>query len=170
MLRADRNLPYFFFGTLMDPDVLTVVLDRPAETVQRTAARLERFRRARVRGESYPVLEPSEDGIVHGLLVLRLTELETRRIAYYEGDEYRLVRLDVICGEGVQSALAFAEATSLATDGEWDFTRWQREEKQALLEAARDFMARFGDAHDPETADARWLEAKQQAMVRTRSR
>ena len=35
----------FFFGTLMDRDLLSVVLDRPADTLRVTQARLSGFSR-----------------------------------------------------------------------------------------------------------------------------
>ena len=47
---------YFFFGTLMDQDVLSVVLGRrPAPGMIRSAS-LAGYRRFRARCESYPVL------------------------------------------------------------------------------------------------------------------
>lgn len=165
-MRAETSLPYFFFGTLMDPDVLAIVLGRAAASIEHEAARLDGYRRHRVFGESYPILRPAPDTAVDGLLVPSLSPGEAARVAFYEGEEYRPVPLTVVSASGPRDALVFVDDGGLSTDGEWDFERWRREEKAALLAAAHAFMSRFGKIDGRDSADAEWRAAK--GLVPTR--
>ena len=47
---------FFFFGTLMDRDVLELVLDRPVTERDLSPARLNGFARRRIAKDSFPVL------------------------------------------------------------------------------------------------------------------
>ena len=49
-------MTYFFFGTLMDRDVLATVLDRPVATDEMIPAWLHDHQRMRAATVSYPVL------------------------------------------------------------------------------------------------------------------
>jgi hypothetical protein len=157
--RAGAGLPYFFFGTLMDADVLGVVLGRPPAAIAYATARLEGYRRWRVRGESYPIVRPDSSGGVDGVLVSDLSPAEIGRLNFYEGEEYRPLPLTVTSAGGPRRALVFADDGGLQTDGDWAFERWQREEKAALLAAARAFMADFGRIEGRSSMDARWRKA-----------
>lgn len=160
-----RALPYFFFGSLMDDEVLAIVLGRAPKRLRREPARLEGFCRLTVKGESYPTLRPAQGADVHGLLVWDLSTRELARIAFYEGEEYRLLDLPVRRADGsVQRALAFAADQGLETDGAWDFARWRDSEKPELLAAARAFMAHFGTVESAAVADRRWREARARAL------
>ncbi len=155
------DLPYFFFGTLMDEDVLALVLGRIPPDLRSEPARLDGYRRLRVKGESYPTLRPAADARVDGLLVRDLSQREVNRVAFYEGEEYRLLNLPVTRPDGVsEPALIFAADHGLETDGEWDLARWRETEKPGLLIAARAFMEHFGAVESAATADRRWREAR----------
>ena len=159
-MSAETDLPYFFFGTLMDLDVLAIVLDRAAVGIEREAARLDGYRRHRVHGESYPILRPAAGGAVDGLLVPNLSPAEAARVAFYEGEEYRPVPLMVASAGGPRDALVFVDDGGLSTGGEWDFERWLREEKATLLAAAHAFMSHFGKLDGRDAADAEWRAAR----------
>jgi hypothetical protein len=159
MRRSD--LPYFFFGTLMDDEVLAVVLGREPRGLRTEPASLSGFRRLTVKGESYPTLRPDPEAGFRGLLVWDLSAHEVARVAFYEGEEYRLRDLSVTRADGTaQRALAFAADQGLATEGEWEPTRWRDTERPWLLAAARAFMAHFGTLEDASFADRRWRAAR----------
>lgn len=166
-----RDLPYFFFGTLMDDEVLGVVLGRAPQTLRAEPARLDGYRRLRVSGEAYPTLRPAAGAVCDGRLVWDLTAREVARVAFYEGEDYRLRELPVSRSDGtVQRALVFAGDQGLATEGEWDPARWRVAGKPGLLVAARAFMTHFGTVEDAGLADRRWREARRLARRRLKGR
>ena len=57
-ISAAGHQPLFFFGTLMDLDVLTYLLERPVDLDDLCPAAITGFRRVRVLGAGYPVLTP----------------------------------------------------------------------------------------------------------------
>ncbi len=164
---ANRDLPFFFFGTLTDHDVLGVVLGHGPGQLRMEPARLGGFRCFRVKGEAYPTLRAVPNGAVEGLLVWDLSAREVARIGFYEGADYRLVELTVSLASGAsQAARAFADDAGLETDGDWDVALWRNSEKPGLLVAARAFMTHFGSVEDASVADRRWREARALAQRR----
>lgn len=152
---------YFFYGSLMDPDVLALVLGRPRRRT--TPAAAEGWRRLRVAGECYPLIVPDPDGHVAGV-VAEISPAEARRLAWYEGEDYELGELAVTLGSSGSSiaALAFLPNPDLAHAGEpWDPLLWRREHKAALLEAAGRWMAFEG--RRPANLDAAWRTARRRA-------
>ena len=78
----------FFYGTLLDPALLTRLTGRPAML---QPAVLKGFRRVRLRGTPYPTLAPGR-GTVPGALFVA-DRRAFRRLAAYEGPRYRLRRV-----------------------------------------------------------------------------
>ena len=154
------RLPYFFFGTLMDAEVRTVVLGRDVEAIATEIAFLDGYERLRVADESYPTLRPAFGSRVQGLVTHGLAPEAERRIAYFEGAEYELVPKRVTLAGGAEiEARLFLDPGDLATAGPWDFAEWQKRDKRALLEAARHFMEELDSGADRAVVDARWRAA-----------
>lgn len=163
-MSTSAPLPFFFFGTLMDEDVRTLVLGRTLERSAIMAARLIGYERLRVHEESYPTLRPVPGVSVDGILVRSLSPEDERRLAYYEGAEYAVEVREVLRADGgKESVRLFLERGELATEEPWDFARWQRSDKAALLEAARRFMAGLETLGDRAEIDARWRHSWAQA-------
>ncbi|MEE8559476.1 MAG: gamma-glutamylcyclotransferase family protein, partial [Alphaproteobacteria bacterium] len=76
---------YFFFGTLMDPDVRALVIGGPAPASRIEPATLAGFRRVHVAGRSYPMLISDALGRVEGCLVRGLDGRARARIGQFEG-------------------------------------------------------------------------------------
>src|SRR3954451_21868760 len=70
-LFAAGRQPLFFFGALMDLDVLAYLLERPVDLDDLQPATIAGFRRVRAAGASYPVLVPEAGGKVEGRLLRR---------------------------------------------------------------------------------------------------
>jgi len=139
---------YFFFGTLMDPELSAVVLDRALpETAHRPAFLLD-FARYRVLGEAFPLLVPENGGRVDGVLADGITEPEAARILWYESDDYEIREIQVHLGEGrMVDAFGCLAGPKARHDGTaWDFARWRRDDRAFALLLARDWMACFGSA------------------------
>ncbi len=162
-MNADAR-PYFFFGTLMDHEVLGIVLGRDPTPLRIEPARLGGFRRLRVKGESYPTLEATAGGHVDGRLVWGLEATDIARIAFYEGEEYYQSHIEVRCADGAtQVALTFATEPNMATAGDWDFEHWRSMDRPHIVAAAQAFMRHFGSVSDTSVSDRRWREARAEA-------
>ncbi|MSO74020.1 MAG: gamma-glutamylcyclotransferase [Alphaproteobacteria bacterium] len=161
------DLPYFFFGTLMDDEVLAIVLGRGLAQLHTEPARLDGFRRLRVKGESYPTLRSGSGWHVDGLLVWDLEAPELARTAFFEGEEYRPIEQTVVRGDGVvERALVFISSYGVPTEGDWDPISWHAKERSHFLVAARAFMQHFGSVRDAASADQRWRKARARAFNR----
>lgn len=129
---------FFFYGTLIDPDVRRVVLGaRAAAAIHLRDAVLPNWERRAMRGVSYPVILARAGGRVAGMLASGLDARGRRRLVAYEGEGYDLVRVDVVLGDATtKPALVFAPSLGgpLKPDtASWCYARWARESKRAFM-------------------------------------
>ncbi len=132
------GLPFFFYGTLMDADLLELVAGEavPREAIE--PASLRGFRRTGVAGRSYPMLVRRSGGRVEGILVRGLGRDARRRFVAYEGTGYRLARLGVTdLAGGRVTARIFLDAGAMRSDGKpWSLAGWRRRWKRRALRRA----------------------------------
>lgn len=149
--------PFLFFGTMMDSDVMALVLGTPIAPENLEAAVLRGFRRVKVRGETYPMLVPDGAASVSGILARGLSRLESDRLSFFESHEYLPTPVAVENASGVMTeAHLFMTHTDVAHDGqEWTLEQWRRDDKDACLEETRIWMALYGRMTVLE-ADAAW--------------
>lgn len=142
----------FFYGTLRDLDVLSVVLGRGLEDITFRAAELEGFACMRVAGHGFPMIAASKGARAPGLLVSGLTGDDVARLSFYEGAYlYELADFDVICDGNPEIAEVFTPVTERWTpDGAWDLEDWRAEDQGVSAEAAREVMQEYGvrEAHE----------------------
>jgi hypothetical protein len=133
---------FFFFGTLMDPEVLERVLDRPIAGEELTPARLMGFRRVRSARGTYPLLVPGPGGIVNGMLLKAASLRDARRIIHFESEEYDSRWLTVQAADGgtTKARVFFALAGVGRTDETWELDAWAHTHKEAFLEQCRAWM------------------------------
>jgi hypothetical protein len=134
----------FFFGTLMDEDVLTVVLGHPLTALGLQPARLTGWRRVSIAGRSYPMLIPHATGGVDGILVHGLDERDRCRLDYYEGPEYRMGTVTVRTDDerDVLAATYLCQPDVVAGGREeWRLDTWRMRHKRAALARIRSLMA-----------------------------
>jgi hypothetical protein len=125
---------YFFYGTLLDPDVRRLVLGSPAASG--VPARLGGFRRVGVAGRSYPTLVPVPDGSVEGLVVDTITPRQRVRLVAFEGREYREIVRTVMLADGDErEARLFVSRRPARVALHWSLALWQRREKDRFLRA-----------------------------------
>lgn len=144
-LSAAGRQPLFFFGTLMDLDVLTYVLERPVDIDDLAPATIAGFRRVGVRDASYPVLLPHPSGLVDGWLLRRATRRDIARINHYESEEYRAELHHVSDAECAQhAAWLYLSLDHLAgSDEPWELALWQERHKDGFFAACDGWMADF---------------------------
>lgn len=154
----------FVFGSLMDRELMALVLDRDASDVAITDAAVRGFVRRRVAGEFYPALAPKPDGIVEGRLVEGLTHQDIDRIHFYEGDVYELTPVSAATADGRRvTAHVFLDGGDLKVSREgWDFESWLRHEKDEALRLTRALMRYYGRISLREVEGV-WNEIKHQA-------
>lgn len=141
-------MDYFFYGTLMDADVLARVAGRRVAASNVEPAVVSGYRRVYVAGAPYPMLVPAPEGRVEGRLVSGLGGLETRRVAWFEGAEYELRPVRVRAARrGELEALAFMAGPGLGPSAEdWDLAAWRRRHKRAYLMRVAGWMAPYAKA------------------------
>jgi gamma-glutamylcyclotransferase (GGCT)/AIG2-like uncharacterized protein YtfP len=134
-----RHLDCFFYGTLMDGDVLGAVIGRPASTVLRQGAFVEGYRRVYRRGASYPILVPMPGGRIDGVLASGLHPADLARLIAFEGSDYDLVKVPVqVVRRGPTKAMIFmAKSEVMGSPEEWTLATWTRRHKARYLHRIR---------------------------------
>jgi hypothetical protein len=179
------SAPLFVFGSLMDSDLLSVVLNRPAHHLSRQQALLPGFRRHRVADEAFPMLIPHASlsvplpaEPVPGHLLDGLIAEDVQRLIYFEGPGYALTAVSVLAPAGCDdagdrrrpiSAQTFLATEQLTDSGApWDLFHWQRTEKPLALHIADELMRFFGHIPSEDIEGAEWDALKDRALFRLR--
>lgn len=137
-------MDYFFYGTLRDLDVLSLVLGRRIVPTRLKPARLAGYRCLYVKGASFPVIVPATpDDTVEGCVLEAVDAHEARRLRRYEGVRYSEMTVSVaVEGQGTAAARVFRPRAGLAaTDEPWRLEAWQRRHKRDFLRRVRGWMA-----------------------------
>jgi len=144
-LSAASGQPLFFFGTLMDLDVLAYLLERPVDLDDLEAATITGFRRVAATGACYPVLVPEPGGTVEGRLLRRATARDIARINHYESEEYLAELRSVTAGAGREVAawLYLGLDGLVSGDQPWSLEDWQRTVKPRFFAPCDGWMADF---------------------------
>ena len=126
---------FFFYGTLLDRDVASLVLGRRLAPQAYTPAALPGHARRRVKGASYPIVVRDPKGEVAGAIVGGLSARDVARLSAYEGPRYRVAPLKVRIDGAMTTVSVFEplEERFQPTSGEWDLVAWQRRYKRAFL-------------------------------------
>ena len=130
---------FFFYGTLLDRDVASLVLGRRLPPQAYVPAALPGHARRRVKGASYPIVVRDPRGWVSGAIVGGLSVRDVERLAAFEGPRYRIAPVKVRIG-GVTATVSVFEPLEerfQPTGGEWDLVAWQRRYKRAFLARVR---------------------------------
>lgn len=131
--------PFFFYGVLMDRDVLRLVTRRPVPAAACRAAAIDGFSRVYRDGASYPILIPADGACVEGILVSGLGDAEEGRLRAFEGDEYDLVTVPVRKGRGgaVEARVFMPRSGVPASSLPWMPEHWRRHHRARYLARLR---------------------------------
>jgi hypothetical protein len=126
---------FFFYGTLVDPEILQVVLQRSVDPIRRRKAVLRGYRRVYRRGASYPVLIADTTAQVQGIVVSALTTRDVALLTLYEGQEYEIREHPVTCASvGVVRVKAFFPRPECEVSSEsWTPEEWDRRFRRAFI-------------------------------------
>jgi hypothetical protein len=127
---------FFFYGTLIDPDVRRLVLGPLAPAAVEPAS-LSGWRRVPLPGVTYPTILRAPLASVDGVLARGLDAAGRRRLIDYESDDYDLIDVEVTIAAGRRlAALAFVgKPGQVRGVGLWEFTAWQRRHKRRFVAA-----------------------------------
>lgn len=168
----------FFYGTLMDKDMLGAVLGTPPTHVTQRPATLDGYDLRCAEGYTFPVLFPESKATVTGVCAEGLTGADIERIRYFEDTEYDLRPFDVTIDNVPTIAHAFCPVGEMSASSDaWDLRTWQRNDKSLLLAITREVFTNHYGVTPIEEIDAVWhrirarLEREMKpAMRRTRRR
>jgi hypothetical protein len=139
--KPQMKKPFFFFGSLRDPDILSAVLGRDLAGLTVKPARLPDHKIERAAGYSFPMLTPKPGANALGSLTWGLTPEDEARIAYFEDSEYACTTIDVACDGGLVAAQVYVASAKLASSGEnWDLAQFQAQDRPLLLAVTRYVM------------------------------
>ena len=161
----------FFYGTLRDAETLEIVMGPHFEEVVAEVATLADHAVLEVLGEDYPVIVGRAGETATGMLVRGLSEGAVARLNYFEDEfDYALDDREVRTADGGRhrAEVFFVRGGHLRTGGTWDFARWERTQRPAFVEAARELMALFGQVPD-EQVDRIWPGIRFRAYARARA-
>lgn len=153
---------YFFFGTLMDLDVLRLVVAREVPASALAPARLHGFRRVRILRDSFPVLVEDAAAAVDGVVFTSDGAEEDARILFFEDYDYDLApcRPMLQSGETVDAMFCGTEEGVQASDEAWDLHRWAARHKAGFLELSRVYMGCYGRL-TPQEAEPVWVATRE---------
>ncbi len=130
---------YFFYGTLMDTEVLGAVIGRRIPAASRRRAFIHGYQRVYRAGAWYPILVADAESRVEGVLVSALTAADAARLTAFEGDEYDLVEVPVTSARGdVTLANVFIPVPGVpGSSREWTFQEWRRKHRKEYVRRTR---------------------------------
>lgn len=130
---------FFFYGTLLDHDVMALVIGRRLPPSAFMPATLKGHVRRRAKGVSYPILVREPGGEVEGVVVGCLTRRDVERLAAYEGPRYRIAPLKVRVGGHLTTVSVFepVEDRFQPVDGAWNLALWQGRYKRPFVSRLR---------------------------------
>jgi hypothetical protein len=140
-----RMMRFFFYGTLLDPDVMALVIGRRLPPSAFVPAILPGHSRRRAKGATYPVVVRDVADRVQGVVVGGLTSRDVARLAAYEGPGYRIARLKVRVGGELVTVSVFEPivARLQPSTSPWDYALWKGRHKRPFVgRLRRAFSAR----------------------------
>ncbi|MEM6549261.1 MAG: NUDIX domain-containing protein [Pseudomonadota bacterium] len=160
----------FFYGSLRDPDLLSLVLARPVAPGTLRPAVAADHATLRHAEEDYPVLLPRLGACADGVLFDGLNPGDLDRLQYFEEAEYSLGPIQVQNDGGVTATQCFRPTEKPAvSEAPWDFDHWYANDRDIAHEAAGELMDHFG--HLPvERIDDIWSGIMARARQRVRAR
>lgn len=130
---------FFFYGTLLDPEVLRIVLGDGSAAKRLKPATVEGFRRVYVAGKTYPILVRKPGSTVAGATFDDATPRQRDALVRYEGDGYVVEEHAALLADGSRVPVSvFVPRPGGAlnvSDDDWDYETWKAKHRSAFLAA-----------------------------------
>ncbi len=135
--------PYFFYGTLMDPDVLSWVAGQRIPATRLRPAWIDGHVTRTVLGKTCPVLVEAADEVTGGRYVAGLGLEAADRIHRFGDDGHDLVMKSIrLPGGGRREAMVYLGTEWMEISDEvWDFRTWRRHHRASCLRRVRRWSA-----------------------------
>jgi hypothetical protein len=130
---------FFFYGTLLDPDVMALVIGRRLPPHRYEAATMPGYARRRAKGASYPIVLRDPRSEVEGAVVAGFSAEDVARLAAYEGPRYRIASRKVWMNQAFVRVSVFepVEERFEPVAGRWELAVWQRGDKRRFVDRLR---------------------------------
>ncbi len=154
---------YFFYGSLRDLDMLSVVLGRTLHPDESASAVLEDHRLVKAHEEEFPLAVPAPGFQVNGIVFTTGISEDEQRIRFFEDYDFELTTCHPVLSGGIKvEALFCGVPTGVeAEESEWDFEEWRRRHKHGFLRVVRAFMECYGTM-SAEEAEKVWDRAMEE--------
>jgi hypothetical protein len=157
------SVTFFFYGSLMDRDLLEVVLGGRLDHLAFAPGWLDGYAARVAAGYTFPTLVRAPGARVDGILTSGFAAHELDRIAYFEDSEYAPVVHEVMTSEAKVRAHVYLGAPTLgSTEQPWDFKSWRRRDKPLLLAVTRKVMTEHYGITPFHEIDAVWHRLKKE--------
>lgn len=161
--------PFFFYGSLQAPELLSIVSGRAEAALDPAPATLHDHAVVQVEGEGFPCLVERPGAEVRGAVMAARTEDEAARIIFFEDEEeFELRPVTVETADGPVEAKAFFPRAKLVPAGDWSYEAWRRSDRAMLLECAAEIMALYEQGVDWSDLSM-WPGIKNRARARVRA-
>jgi hypothetical protein len=153
---------FFFYGSLMDRDLLEAVIGRETSNLAFQAGWLPGYAAETAAGYTFPALVEKKSARVDGVVIRGLTAPDVDRIAFFEDTtEYAPVVLDIATAHADVAAQVYVGTPNLKTTGEcWSFEDWQRDHKALLVAITRRIMREHYGVTPADEIDPIWHRIK----------
>uniref|UniRef100_A0A1J3C8L5 Putative gamma-glutamylcyclotransferase n=1 Tax=Noccaea caerulescens TaxID=107243 RepID=A0A1J3C8L5_NOCCA len=131
----------FVYGSLQEPQVVYVLLNRIPDHV---SAVLSGFHRFRLKGRIYPTILPDGTRQVTGKVLKGITDDELKLLDDFEDVEYDRKSVQVVLADTSEKLQVGTYVWRNKNDpdlyGEWDFEEWKRHDSEDFITATKKFM------------------------------
>ncbi|KFK29712.1 hypothetical protein AALP_AA7G169200 [Arabis alpina] len=131
----------FVYGSLQEPQVVYVLLNRVPDHI---SAVLSGFHRFRLTGRVYPTILPDSTREVTGKVLKGITDDELKLLDEFEDVEYDRHTVEVVLKDTSEKlqveTYVWKNKDDLDLYGEWDFEEWKRHDKEDFVTATKKFV------------------------------
>lgn len=125
----------FVYGTLLAPEILSIVLGRNVRREDYRPATAKCFRRYALPDRPYPVMRSSAADETTGAVITTITDEELKRLDHFEATLYKRQLIDVITTNGNMQAFAYVDpGTDTLSANEWSREAFERDYLHAYIE------------------------------------
>lgn len=158
---------FFFYGTLMDQDLLRALTGNRAAALRLTPGHLPNYKRMRAHDGDYPVLVAQLGARAPGLFVEGLDRQSLLWIAHFEGPRYlpqRVLARD-LAGRRLRPWVFMPVSPAHASSRSWDFKQWQRRIKPRMYRMLCNWWTLEASHGLPLSLDVPWRVRRRLAWI-----